>query len=45
MSTFEKVFASAPNSEAAICEFLGKCKAFISLGNIVTGLFFYRRLS
>lgn len=49
MKTFEKIFDPAlstvdhPITQNTICEFLGKCKAYIAAANIVLGMFFYGR--
>lgn len=42
-NAFENHFSSLPNGTQNIPEFLGKLKAFICLGNIILGSFFYRR--
>ena len=44
VGTLEKVFVSHQTlaTKNAIPEFLGKCKAIISFGNIIVGMFFYR---
>lgn len=49
MKTFEKIFDPSstiqnnPLTQSMICEFLGKCKAYISAANIILGMFFYGR--
>ncbi|MBI5346896.1 MAG: MFS transporter [Chlamydiae bacterium] len=49
METFQKIFVphiSSPDavSQNTIVEFLAKCKAYIAGGNIIIGMFFYRRM-
>ncbi len=45
MESFGRFFhsSSAPTGEGEIAEFLGKCRALVSLCNIVFGVFFYGR--
>jgi hypothetical protein len=45
VSSLEKVFSSnILNDKIILTAFLGKCRAFISIGNIIIGLFFYRNI-
>lgn len=45
METFSHFFAQAPREgRYALTEFVGKCSAFVSLGNLLFGLFIYSRL-
>ncbi len=45
MDSFGRVFnsSSSPIAEGQIAEFLGKCRALISIGNILIGVFLYSR--
>ena len=43
MESFGRTFSGSPSGEGQIAAFLGKCRACISLCNILIGFFFYSR--